>query len=151
MNEQLKKFDERTGGRGSSAAAPVSARPLPVATHEIADCLPTVEVIPADAKWEACYIVCKTELGDKVDVKIIADETGKVYKDVPFRFLRPIGHRDNAVNIAVSESPSPVAAQKRPRPKARSRFISRRRLTQDSSSSENEFEAGLCILHIPAR
>ena len=57
-----------------------------VATHEVADCDPTVVVGTSVDKWEACVIL-RTRRADH-DVQIVSD--GQVCKNVPKRFVRPL-------------------------------------------------------------
>ena len=57
----------------------------PAATHEVADCSPTVKRIPKDVTWEPCSIVSAS--AETYDVRIISD--GVIVYAIPKRFVRP--------------------------------------------------------------
>ena len=63
----------------------MSSNPL-IATHEVANCQPTVVKIPSSTIWEPCLILQAN--ADSFDVQIICDT--EIVQTVPKRFVRPI-------------------------------------------------------------
>ena len=76
------------------------------ATHEIADCDPSLPEVPSTAQWEPCYVSNLRET--IVDVRIAVDNT--VHKDVPSRFVRL--RTPAASNAAAASLPSFSASRK---------------------------------------
>ena len=60
----------------------MNSNPL-IATHEVANCQPTVVKIPSSAIWEPCLILKSNT--DSFDVQIICDT--EVVQTVPKRFV----------------------------------------------------------------
>ena len=68
----------------------VTSSTLPLmATHEVADCSPSEVVVPHNAKWEACVVLCWH--GFNCDIQMFAD--GEVIHAVPNQFVRQLRKR----------------------------------------------------------